>query len=116
MSSSTPPPTTCAARAPTSATPIIKLSQAFSALGDHSNDIFGTVKNLSILVSALQSSTELMSQLNTEPRGRDSAAGQRAPTRSANAVRDLNTAVGDVQRFVAENRESLGTTSDKLAS
>ena len=29
---------------------IVKLSQAFSALGDHSNDIFGTVKNLSILV------------------------------------------------------------------
>ena len=62
--SSTPPPTTCAARAPTSATPIIKLSQAFSALGDHSNDIFSTVKNLSILVSALQDSTDLMRQLN----------------------------------------------------
>ena len=43
---------------------IIKLSQAFSALGDHSTDIFGTVKNLSILVSALQDSTDLMRQLN----------------------------------------------------
>ena len=37
---------------------IIKLSQAFSALGDHSTDIFSTVKNLSILVSALQDSTD----------------------------------------------------------
>ena len=62
--SSTPPPTTCAGRAPTSATPSIKLSQAFSALGDHSNDIFTTLKNLSMLVSALQDSTDLMRQLN----------------------------------------------------
>lgn len=36
---------------------LTKLSQAFSALGDHSTDIFSTVKNLSILVSALQDST-----------------------------------------------------------
>ncbi len=43
---------------------VIKLSQAFSALGDHSTDIFSTVKNLAILVSALQDSTDLMRQLN----------------------------------------------------
>src|SRR5205807_58964 len=43
---------------------LIKVSDAFSALGDHSSDIFGTVKNLSALVSALQSSTDLMRQLN----------------------------------------------------
>ena len=43
---------------------VIKLSQAFSALGDHSTDIFSTIKNLSILVSALQDSTDLMRQLN----------------------------------------------------
>ncbi|MGZ4585770.1 MAG: MCE family protein, partial [Mycobacterium sp.] len=36
---------------------IIKLSQAVSALGDHSTDIFSTVKNLATLVSALQDST-----------------------------------------------------------
>ena len=43
---------------------IIKLSQAVSALGDHSDDLFGTLKNLSILVSALQDSADLMRQLN----------------------------------------------------
>src|SRR3546814_7617025 len=31
------------------------------------------------------------------------------------AVRDLNAVVPQVQSFVAENREALGTTSDKLA-
>jgi phospholipid/cholesterol/gamma-HCH transport system substrate-binding protein len=93
---------------------VIKLSQAFSALGDHSTDIFSTVKNLSILVSALQDSTTLMRQLN---QNLATVTGVLAdnPGEIAAAVRDLNAVVGDVQSFVADNRESLGTTSDKLA-
>ena len=93
---------------------VIKLSQAFSALGDHSTDIFSTVKNLSILVSALQDSTTLMRQLN---QNLASVTGVLAdnPDEIGDAVRDLNDVVGEVQSFVAENRESLGTTSDKLA-
>ena len=94
---------------------VIKLSQAFSALGDHSNDIFSTVKNLSMLVSALQDSADLMRQLN---QNLAAVTGLLAndPDEVANAVRDLNAVVGDVQSFVADNREALGTTSDKLAS
>ena len=93
---------------------VIKLSQAFSALGDKSTDIFSTVKNLSILVSALQDSTTLMRQLN---QNLASVTGLLAdsPNEVANAVSDFNGVVGDVQSFVADNRESLGTTSDKLA-
>ena len=96
--SSTPPPTTCAARAPTSATPIIKLSQAFSALGDHSNDIFTTVKNLSILVSALQDSTDLLRQLN-ENLASVTALFSNDPDEVGQAVNDLNDVVGDVQQL-----------------
>lgn len=94
---------------------LIKVSQAFSALGDHSNDIFGTVKNLATLVSALQSSTDLMRQLN---RNLASVTGLLAddPDAIANAAQNLNIAVRDVQSFVAENREPLGTASDKLTS
>jgi phospholipid/cholesterol/gamma-HCH transport system substrate-binding protein len=94
---------------------VIKLSQAFSALGDHSTDIFSTVKNLSILVAALQESTDLMRQLN---QNLADVTGLLAddPDEISSAVRDLNVAVGEVQTFVAENRETLGTTSDKLAS
>ncbi|CAN5336376.1 virulence factor Mce family protein [soil metagenome] len=94
---------------------VIKLSQAFSALGDHSTDIFSTVRNLSILVAALQESTDLMRQLN---QNLADVTGLLAddPDEIASAVRDLNVAVGEVQTFVAENRETLGTTSDKLAS
>lgn len=94
---------------------IVKLSQAVSALGDHSNDIFSTVKNLSILVSALQSSTDLMRQLN---QNLASVTGllTNDPNEVANAVAALADVAGDVRNFVAENREALGATSDKLAS
>ncbi|WP_407666447.1 MCE family protein [Mycobacterium pinniadriaticum] len=94
---------------------LIKMSQAFSALGDHSDDIFGTIRNLSMLVSALQDSTTVLGQLN-----RNLAAVTVLladdPNQVGRAVSDLNTAVGDVQSFVADNREALGTTSDKLSS
>jgi phospholipid/cholesterol/gamma-HCH transport system substrate-binding protein len=94
---------------------IVKMAEAFSALGDHSADIFGTVKNLSVLVSALQSSTELMKQLNTNFAGVTALLANQ-PNEIGNAVRDLDKTAADVKSFVAENRESLGTTSDKLAS
>ena len=45
---------------PTIRDTIIKLSQAISALGDHSDDLFSTLKNLSLLVSALQGSSGLL--------------------------------------------------------
>jgi phospholipid/cholesterol/gamma-HCH transport system substrate-binding protein len=94
---------------------IIKLSQTISALGDHSGDIFGSVKNLSTLVTALQDSTDLLRALNGNLA---SVTGVLAndPGEVANTVKSLNDAVGDVASFIAENRESLGTTSDKLAS
>jgi phospholipid/cholesterol/gamma-HCH transport system substrate-binding protein len=84
-------------------------------LGDHSGDIFSTIKNLSILVSALQSSTNLMRQLN---RNLASVTALLAddPTKVGQAVSDLNAVAADVKSFVADNREALGTTSDKLAS
>ncbi len=94
---------------------IIELSQAVSVLGDHSDDLFGTVKNLSVLVSALQDSGEAMRQLNTNLA---SATGllSNDPNEVADAVSALDAVVGDVRSFVADNRESLGTTADKLAS
>ncbi len=94
---------------------IIKLSQAVSALGDHSNDTFTTVKKLSTLVSALHDSADLMRQLNNNLAS-VTALMANNPNEVAQAVTDLNTAVSDVTGFVADNREALGTTSDKLAS
>jgi phospholipid/cholesterol/gamma-HCH transport system substrate-binding protein len=94
---------------------IIKLSQAYSVLGDHSHDLFSTIKNLSILVTALQSSEDLMRQLNVNLAAVTGLLSN-GPTQLGDAVKSINDVVGDVERFVADNRESLGTTSDKLAS
>jgi phospholipid/cholesterol/gamma-HCH transport system substrate-binding protein len=94
---------------------VIQLSQTLSTLGDHSNDLFGTLKNLSVLVSALRSSTDLLRQLNGNLA---SATGllSNDSNELGDAIKDLNTALGDVQSFVAENREPLGTAVDKLSS
>jgi phospholipid/cholesterol/gamma-HCH transport system substrate-binding protein len=94
---------------------VMKLSQAFSALGDHSKDLFGTVKNLSILVSALQSSQDLMRGLNVNLAS-VTALLSNSPDEVGQAVSDLNSIAEDVRSFVADNRESLGATSDKLAA
>src|SRR3984957_15944258 len=53
------------------------------------------------------------------PRGRASSPTTPPaadPNEVGNAVRNLNDVVRDGQNFVADNQESLGTTSDKLAS
>ena len=94
---------------------IIKLSAAFSALGDHSSDLFSTIKNLSILVSALQSSGELMRRLNGNLASVTAVLSD-GPDELGRAIQNINDVVGDVQSFVADNRESTGVTTDKLAS
>jgi phospholipid/cholesterol/gamma-HCH transport system substrate-binding protein len=92
---------------------LIKLSQAFSALGDNSKNLFGTIRNLSILVSALQSSQDLLRNLNQNLAATTGLLSDR-PDELGQAISDINGVVGDVKTFVADNRESLGTATDKL--
>ena len=94
---------------------VVKMSQALSALGDHSDDIFSTVRSLSVVVSALEDSAGLLRQLN---RNFAAVTGLLAddPDAVGNAIRDLNSVVGDATSFIAENREALGTSTDRLAS
>lgn len=94
---------------------LIKLSQAFSALGDHSNNLFSTVKNVSILVSALQSSTDLMRQLNQNLAAVTGSLANR-DNEVGMALSNIGGVVDDVVSFVSANREALGTTADKLGS
>ena len=100
---------------PTIRDAIIKLSQTVSALGDHSNDIFSTFKNLSTLVTALRDSADLLEKLNHNLASVSSLLAD-DPNKVGQAVQDLNGVVTDVQSFVADNREAVGTASDKLAS
>jgi phospholipid/cholesterol/gamma-HCH transport system substrate-binding protein len=94
---------------------LIKLSQAISALGDHSSDIFSTVRNVQLLVSGLRSSSDLMADFNTNLASLSSALSN-TPDEVANAARGLDGTLGDLRSFVADNRESLGTTLDRLGS
>ncbi|CDO91575.1 MULTISPECIES: MCE family protein [Mycobacterium simiae complex] len=94
---------------------VIQLSQTLSALGDHRADIFGTVKNLAMLASALQDSTEQMMQLNKNL-AQVSGLIANDPNEIGQALDDFSAAVGDVKTFLAEHRDALGTTTDRLAS
>ena len=94
---------------------IIKMSQAFSILGDHSNDIFATIKNLSVVVSALHDSSGLLRQLNGNLAS-VTALLANDPDEVGHAISDLNAVVADTTSFIADNREALGTTTDKLSS
>jgi phospholipid/cholesterol/gamma-HCH transport system substrate-binding protein len=94
---------------------VLKLSQAVSALGDHSTDIFSTVRNLQLLVSALSSSSDLLAAFNTNLADISTVLSN-TPNEVANATKGLDGALKDLSGFVAENREGLGVTFDRLAS
>lgn len=92
---------------------VIKLSQAASALGDHATDIFSTVRNLQLLVSALSSSSDLLASFNTNLADVSTVLSN-TPDEVADATHGLDAAVNDLRGFVAENREGLGVTFDHL--
>lgn len=94
---------------------LIKLSKATSALGDHSSDLFSTLRNLSLLVSALQDSSDVMSQLNRNLASVTWALAD-DPDEISSAAASVSEVSKTVATFVAANKETLGTTSDKLAS
>lgn len=94
---------------------IVKLSQALSALGDHSDDIFSTFTNLSTLVSALHDSADLLEQLNQNMAAVTSLIAD-DPNKVARTIEDLGAVIGDVEDFANENTEAIGTASDRIGS
>ncbi|MGO9695843.1 MAG: MCE family protein [Mycobacterium sp.] len=94
---------------------IIKLSEAISALGDHVDDIFSTVRNLQLLVSALYSSSDLLASFN-QNLASVTTLFSNTPNEVANAVKGLDQALADVRDFLSENREAMGVTFDRLSS
>ena len=94
---------------------VVKLSEAASALGDHATDIFGTVRNLQLLVSALSSSSDLLADFNVNLADVTTLLAN-TPDEIASATAGLDAAVTDLRGFVAENREGIGVTVDHLNS
>lgn len=100
---------------PTMRDAVVQLAQTFSILGDHSSDIFSSVRNVSTLVTALRSSSDLMVRLNRNLAA-ITAVLDNNPNEVGQAVADLNSAVTDVRGFAAENREAIGVAADRLTS
>jgi phospholipid/cholesterol/gamma-HCH transport system substrate-binding protein len=90
-----------------------ELSQVAGRLGDSRTDIFGTVKNLQVLVGALSSSNE---QIVTFA-GHVASVSQvlaDSSTHLDHTLGTLNQALTDVKGFLQQNNSTLIGTVDKL--
>lgn len=94
---------------------VLELGRAVSAMADHSDDTFTSVRNLAALVSALQGSEALLSSLNMNLASVTGALAN-DPGEVAQVIQEFDEVVGEVRSFVADNSDGLATTSEKLAS
>jgi phospholipid/cholesterol/gamma-HCH transport system substrate-binding protein len=94
-------------------TSLRELSRAAGRLGDSRTDIFGTVKNLQVLVDALSASNEQIVAFA----GHVASVSQvlaKSSTHLDNTLGTLNQALIDVKGFLQENNSTLIGTVDKL--
>jgi phospholipid/cholesterol/gamma-HCH transport system substrate-binding protein len=90
-----------------------ELSQTAGRLGDSSTDLFGTVKNLQILVEALSKSNEQIVQFS----GHLASVSQVLADSSVgldDTLGSLNQALSDVRGFLDENNEVLIGSIERL--
>jgi phospholipid/cholesterol/gamma-HCH transport system substrate-binding protein len=90
-----------------------ELSQTAGRLGDSSADLFGTVKNLQVLVDALSKSNEQIVQFS----GHLSSVSQVLADSSVgldDTLGSLNQALSDVRGFLDENNETLIGNIERL--
>jgi len=91
-----------------------ELSQTAGRLGDSRTDLFGTVKNLQILINALSNSNEQIVQFS----GHLSSVSQvlaDSSTNLDNTLGTLNQALSDVRGFLQDNNSALISQVDKLS-
>jgi phospholipid/cholesterol/gamma-HCH transport system substrate-binding protein len=90
-----------------------ELSQAAGRLGDSRGDIFGTVKNLQVLVNALSASNDQIVQFA----GNVASVSQVLADSSRhldNTLGTLNKALSDIRGFLHENNSTLIDTVNNL--
>ncbi|OBI54493.1 virulence factor Mce family protein [Mycobacterium sp. E787] len=90
-----------------------ELSQVAGRLGDSRNDIFGTVKNLQVLVDALSASNEQIVQFA----GNVASVSQVLADSSRhldNTLGTLNQALSDIRGFLHENNSTIIDTVNNL--
>jgi phospholipid/cholesterol/gamma-HCH transport system substrate-binding protein len=92
---------------------LLELSQVAGRLGDSRSDIFGTVKNLQVLVDALSQSNEQIVQFA----GHVASVSQVLADSSRNldhTLGSLNQALSDIRGFLHENNSTLIETVNQL--
>lgn len=94
---------------------IIKLSNTFSALGDHSDDLFSTLRNLSILVTALHDSADLLRSFNDNMAAVSALFGNQEDE-IGQMFANVDAGLKEVRSFMTENTEAIGTTFDRTTS
>ncbi|MGX9788289.1 virulence factor Mce family protein [Mycobacterium sp. MMS18-G62] len=90
-----------------------ELSQTAGRLGDSRTDLFGTVKNLQILIDALSRSNDQIVQFS----GHLASVSQVLADSSAgldNTLGTLNQALSDIRGFLSENNATLISSVNKL--
>lgn len=92
-----------------------KLARTTTALSDGRDDLFATVRNLSMLVDALSASHEQIVQFNGHLASVTQLLGD-SETALGDSVADLDQAVIDIASFVRENKDGIGTAVDKLGA
>lgn len=93
---------------------LTQLSQAIKTLSDGRVDLFATIRNLQVFVSALAASDEQIVAFG----GRLASVSDvlaRNSTNLGTALANLDVAVGEVERFVRENRDGLRASVQSLA-
>ena len=92
---------------------ITQLSDATRTLNDSSDNIAVTIKNLNTFVGALATNDQQVRQFNTQLSDLTGfLAGERDDLGAA--LNQLSLTLGDVAKFVADNRDQLATTAEGL--
>lgn len=89
------------------------LSKAMLTLSDNRSDVFGTVRNLNVFVTALAASDQEVAEFNSRLSTVSKAlAGNRKDL--ATALKSITRAMVDLRDFLRENRTSLSKTVTDL--
>jgi phospholipid/cholesterol/gamma-HCH transport system substrate-binding protein len=93
---------------------IRELSQTAGRLGDSRTDLFGTVRNLQVLVNALSNSNQQIVQFTNHVASVSQVLAD-SSTDLDNTLGTLNQALRDVRGFLHDNNDALITQVNKLS-
>jgi phospholipid/cholesterol/gamma-HCH transport system substrate-binding protein len=90
-----------------------ELSQTAGRLGDSRTDLFGTIKNLQVLINALSNSNEQIVQFSSHVASVSQVLAD-SSTDLDNTLGTLNQALGDVRGFLNDSNDALIKQINKL--